>query len=143
MKIRIILIGVLLLIVAVVYFAISTINYYLKQTFYADSGSIVETFKYEVISGKYSVDNEIKYIYLKDLDFKIDTNRFDIDNSYIAFKDENREIIYISTIIGKGRFENFAYINTKYDDMEDIKNISNNKNIDTDLLLKELKAVQY
>lgn len=143
MRIKIILIGIVLLIVGVVYFVSRTINYYLKESFYANSGSIVESFKYEVISGRYRVDDETKYIYLKDLSFSIDTDDFDIENSYITFKEENKDIIYISTIIGNGRFKKFAYINAKYEDMEDIKNISNNKNIDTDLLLKELKAVQY
>lgn len=117
------------------------ISYYMKQSFYSNVVVIVSSFQYEVINEKYIPSNSMKYIMLSEI--TEDDINFNLNKSYIAFKKEENKTIYYLTIVGKGRYFGYTYKNVKHSEMMKLSNVKFNLWVDTNKLLKEIKASKY
>ncbi|HOO68312.1 MAG TPA: hypothetical protein PLC53_02995 [Bacilli bacterium] len=93
------------------------INNQLKNVFLSNAVIIVNNFERECILSGYNITDQTQYIKLSDLDYGISSKDVDLENSYIAFSClDGEELIYI-TLIGEGRYKDFAYINETSDNL--------------------------
>lgn len=121
-----------------VFFANKEINNQFKSIFLSTSITVIDSFEREYILSKYDISDDIKYIKLSELDYNLNSNDIDLENSYVAFSKNN--IIYL-TIIGKGRYKDYSYINKKRPEIN-ISSIEKNNN-DINYNLNKINATKY
>lgn len=135
--IALIIIGFTLFII----FAKNEVNRQLKSSFLSTSISVSDSFERDCILTKYNITNQMKYILLKDLNYNVNKDNIDLDNSYVAFKKEGNDYIIYITMIGKGKYKSFAY-NNLFRKSFNVKAITkNDKSLEENL--NEINATMY
>lgn len=144
MKKILILAGVLFLIVFILIFGFKReLNIHLKNTFFSTAIMVTDNFERDLILSKYNISNELKYITLRDLNYLLNEENIDVDNSYIAFSDDNYSTFMYITLIGKGKYKGLSYLNLYKKDLSTQNIIIDKEHKLLEENTKEIKALKY
>lgn len=142
MKKILIIVGALFLGLGIfLFFARGEIEIQKKNTFFSTAVMITDCFERELILSEREASTELKYVLLSDLDYNVSANDIDLENSYIAYSIENNSSLMYITLIGKGKYKKYSYVNMYKKDLS-TKTIINNKNT-LEQNLKNIKLIKY
>lgn len=140
-RIIIISLSLVVIVFAAIFVFRKEINVQMRNTFLSTAILIGSSFETDLILEKYTTHEEIEYITLRELDYSVSGEVIDLDNSYVAFSNDNNDTLMYITLIGRSKYKNMSYINVYKKDLSTKTITTNRKTIDENT--KEINAVKY